>query len=64
MEVYCKASSVSEAEEVKDPCEVQIKSGKKIRASISQALKILQVIVVKNCTNNSDTDILNPFKVE
>ncbi|XP_031556475.1 ribonuclease P protein subunit p25-like protein [Actinia tenebrosa] len=42
MEVYSKASSVSDAEEVKEPCEVQIKSGKKIRACISQALKILQ----------------------
>lgn len=45
MEAYSKGSSVSEVDEVKDPCEVQIKSGKKIRASISQALKILQVVI-------------------
>lgn len=46
MEFYTKISSSSPAaavSETKDSLEVNIKSGKKIRACISQALKSLQV---------------------
>lgn len=45
MEFYKKASSNTPTEmvEKKDSLEVNIKSGKKIRACISQAIKTLQV---------------------
>ena len=44
MDHYSKTKSVSdEPEGKKEPCDIQVKSGSKIRNIISQAMRILQV---------------------
>lgn len=45
MEHYTKASShASEGEEKKEPCDIHVKSGSKIRNIIAQAFRLLQVM--------------------